>query len=91
MAFDIQITGLKKKFGNVLAINNLNLAVQEGEMLGLIGPMALARRQHCVFYAVCSLLMKENARLVGRMSAASYLLSASSLGICQGDFRCIQI
>ncbi len=38
MAFDIQINQLKKSFGDTIAVDDLNLQVHEGEMLGLIGP-----------------------------------------------------
>ncbi len=38
MAFDIQINQLKKSFGETIAVDDLNLQVHEGEMLGLIGP-----------------------------------------------------
>jgi len=38
LAFDIQITHLKKGFGATIAVDDLSLQVHEGEMLGLIGP-----------------------------------------------------
>ena len=38
MVYDIRISGLVKSFGAVTALNGLDLAVEEGEMLGLIGP-----------------------------------------------------
>jgi len=38
VAFDITIRGLKKRFDHVLAVDNLDLTVREGEMMGLIGP-----------------------------------------------------
>jgi ABC-2 type transport system ATP-binding protein len=38
MPYNIQITGLKKRFGETTAVDGLDLLVNEGEMLGLIGP-----------------------------------------------------
>jgi len=38
MAFDIRVQGLKKRFGRVTAVDGLDLGVDEGEMMGLIGP-----------------------------------------------------
>jgi len=38
MPIDIEITHLYKKYGDVTAIDDLNLQVKQGEMLGLIGP-----------------------------------------------------
>ncbi len=38
MPIDIEITHLLKKYGDVTAVDHLNLQVKRGEMLGLIGP-----------------------------------------------------
>ncbi|MBI9075779.1 MAG: ABC transporter ATP-binding protein [Desulfatibacillum sp.] len=34
----IELTGLTKKYGRIIAVNNLNLKVNEGEIFGFIGP-----------------------------------------------------
>jgi branched-chain amino acid transport system ATP-binding protein len=34
----IDASDLSKRFGGIVAVNNLNLAVQQGELVGLIGP-----------------------------------------------------
>ena len=34
----IEASDLTKRFGGIVAVNNLNLAVQQGELIGLIGP-----------------------------------------------------
>jgi branched-chain amino acid transport system ATP-binding protein len=34
----LEVQGLIKSFGGLTAINNLNLAIEEGEIVGLIGP-----------------------------------------------------
>ena len=34
----IELRSLTKKFGNVVAVNDLNLYVSEGEIFGFIGP-----------------------------------------------------
>jgi len=34
----IQLTNLTKRYGNILAVNKLNLSVSEGEIFGFIGP-----------------------------------------------------
>lgn len=38
MSSIIQITDLTKKYGNVVAVDHLNMQVREGEILGLLGP-----------------------------------------------------
>ena len=34
----LEVSGLTKKFGSLLAVNNVSFAIQSGEILGLIGP-----------------------------------------------------
>ena len=38
MANIIRIEGLVKKFGDLVAVNGINLAIEEGEIFGLLGP-----------------------------------------------------
>lgn len=38
MALAIQATGLTKKFGDVVALNGIDIEVEEGTVLGLLGP-----------------------------------------------------
>jgi len=38
MAEMIQVQGLTKRFGDVVAVDQLNLTVEEGEIFGLVGP-----------------------------------------------------
>lgn len=34
----VRISQLTKKYGNVIAVDNISLEIQEGEILGLLGP-----------------------------------------------------
>ena len=34
----IQLNNVSKQFGDVVAVNNVSFTVQEGELLGLLGP-----------------------------------------------------
>jgi ABC-2 type transport system ATP-binding protein len=64
MAFDIQITGLRKSFGNTVAVDDLSLEVREGEMLGLIGPDGAGKTT--TLRIVCGLLLADSGTcLVG--------------------------
>lgn len=38
MSFAIKTSKLKKSFGNVIAVNNLDLKVNKGSIFGLVGP-----------------------------------------------------
>ena len=39
----LQVRGLTRRFGGLLAVSDLDLAVYPGEILGLIGPNGRAR------------------------------------------------
>ena len=34
----IEVTGLTKRYGNFVAISDINLTVRKGEFMGLLGP-----------------------------------------------------
>ena len=42
----IEIKGLTKRYGPVVALDRIRLEVHRGELFGLIGPMELGK-QHC--------------------------------------------
>ena len=35
---DVELKGLTKNFGKVLAVNNMDLEIEQGEFLVLLGP-----------------------------------------------------
>lgn len=43
MAFDIEIDGLVKTFGDVIAVNDLDLQIKRGEVFCLVGPNAAGK------------------------------------------------
>jgi branched-chain amino acid transport system ATP-binding protein len=47
----LELKNLTIKFGGLVAVNNLNLAVQEGEVLGIIGPNGAGKTT--VFNLIC--------------------------------------
>ena len=34
----IEIKGLSKKYGDFVAVNNIDLSIRKGEIIGLLGP-----------------------------------------------------
>jgi ABC-type branched-subunit amino acid transport system ATPase component len=43
----IAVTGVKRRFGAVVAVDGVTFQVDRGEMFGLIGPTARERRPRC--------------------------------------------
>jgi len=72
LAFDIKITNLVKKFGSIVAVDDLNFNVQEGEMLGLIGPDGAGKTT--TLRILCGLLIADEGEcLVGGKDVRSQL------------------
>ena len=46
----IHIENLVKRYGNVLALDHLNLDIREGEISAYSGPMVLVKRQLLIVY-----------------------------------------
>ena len=43
----IVVEGLERSFGEVPAVQGIDLRVEEGEIYGFLGPTAPARRRRC--------------------------------------------
>ena len=41
----VEIRGLVKKYDDTLAVNNINLNIEEGEIYGLLGPNGAGKAQ----------------------------------------------
>ena len=50
----LSVENVTMQFGGVVAVDNLNLEVNEGEIVALIGPTALARPQRSMSSPVCT-------------------------------------
>lgn len=61
----IETMGLTKKFGNFIAVNNLDLKVKKGEIYGLLGPNGAGKTT--LIKMLCSILNPSNgsARVLG--------------------------
>jgi len=65
----LEVSGLRKHFGGLLAVNGLDLAMAEGEMLGLIGPNGAGKTT--VFNLLSGFLVPDDGdiRFAGRRLA----------------------
>ncbi len=63
--YSIETSGLTKKYGNFLAVNNMNLKVKKGEIYGLLGPNGAGKTT--LIKMLCSVLTPSsgNARVMG--------------------------
>ncbi|MBI4813218.1 MAG: ABC transporter ATP-binding protein [Methanobacterium sp.] len=63
--YAIETSGLTKKYGNFLAVNNMNLKVKKGEIYGLLGPNGAGKTT--LIKMLCSILTPSsgNARVIG--------------------------
>jgi ABC-2 type transport system ATP-binding protein len=69
VTYDISITGLRKAYGVVTALDGLDLTVREGEMLGLIGPDGAGKTT--ALRILCGLLLADAGTLrVGGLDPA---------------------
>ena len=50
----LRLTDITMQFGGVVAINNLSLDVNQGEIVALIGPTAPARRRPSTVSPACT-------------------------------------
>jgi ABC-2 type transport system ATP-binding protein len=74
MPFAIEMTGLNKRFGKVLALNGLNIAIKRGEIYGLLG--ANGAGKSTTIRLICGLLQAD--------AGAGHCLG-SALGVPSGD------
>jgi ABC-2 type transport system ATP-binding protein len=70
----VEITGLKKSFGKVKAVNGLDLNIEKGQVFGLLGPNGSGKTT--TIKILCGLLKKDKgeARVLGeKVRSRSYL------------------
>jgi branched-chain amino acid transport system ATP-binding protein len=58
----LQVTGLTRRFGGLVAVNRLDFAVERGEILGLIGPNGAGKTT--VFSLLTGFLRPDHGRIV---------------------------
>ena len=74
-AISIQTTGLTKRFGDLVAVDNVNLAVREGEFYGFLGPNGAGKST--TIKMLCGLLRPT----AGAISIAGTDLARNPIGV----------
>jgi ABC-2 type transport system ATP-binding protein len=72
----IDVHGLTKKFGSKVAVDNVDLKVSRGEIVGFLGPNGSGKTT--TIRMICGLLRPERARARCSASTSAATRSASS-------------
>lgn len=78
----IQISGLTKKFGDLIAVNDLNLEINQGELFALLGPNGAGKTT--TINMLCCLLKPTSgtARVLGNDVAKKGYQVKKLIGVC---------
>ena len=63
----IKTTNLTRKFGELIAVDNLNLEVEEGEIFGLVGRLRDVE-------GIAFLVVEQNAKVALRLADRGYVM-----------------
>lgn len=81
----VKIEGLTKRFGDVIAIDNINLEIEEGEIYGLLGPNGAGKST--AINIICGLLKidKGNVYVLGKEIRQDPDFTKRNIGIVPQD------
>jgi len=81
----VEIEKVTKRFGDVYAVDNISLAVEEGEVFGLLGPNGAGKST--AINMIVGLLRPDDGQIsvLGRSTAKEPLASRSEIGIVPQD------
>jgi len=90
MEYDVIAQGIGKKYGNVLALNDISFSVDRGEIFGLIGPDGAGKTT--LFRILTSLIIPDsgNAMVCGLNPVADYKRLRLKIGYMPGKFSLYQ-
>ena len=86
----IQCTGISKKYGEISALVNLDLGIQQGEVFGLIGPDGAGKTS--LFRILATLILPDSgqASVLGHDVVKDYRFIRESIGFMPGRFSLYQ-
>jgi ABC-2 type transport system ATP-binding protein len=81
----LSLSGLKKSYGDLLAVDDLSLDVYRGEVLGLLGPNGAGKTT--TTNMICGLLKSDAGEVTieGRSLADNYRACRQRIGLCPQD------
>ena len=86
----MEISGISKQFGTVMALNNVSFNIHPGEIFGLIGPDGAGKTT--LFRILATLLLPDagSARVAGLDAVKDYRTLRLKLGYMPGKFSLYQ-
>ena len=81
----LSLRGLRKSYGDVVAVEDLSLDVRRGEILGLLGPNGAGKTT--TIHVICGLLRSDTGDVVvnGRSLDDDYRACKKTIGLCPQD------
>jgi ABC-2 type transport system ATP-binding protein len=81
----LRLKGLKKSYGDLVAVNDLSLDVRRGEILGLLGPNGAGKTT--TIHMVCGLLRSDAGEVLidGHSLETEYRECKPLIGLCPQD------
>lgn len=81
----VKIEGLTKKFGNLTAVDNINLNIEEGEIYGLLGPNGAGKST--IINILCGLLTmdKGTIEILGKDIEKNSTYTKQNIGVVPQD------
>lgn len=78
----IQISNLTRKYGNLVAVDHLNLAIEEGEIFGLLGPNGAGKTTTILMLTTVIRPTDGTATVVGHDIRKSPKKTREMIGVC---------
>lgn len=81
MSVCVEATGLTKRFGSTIAVDNLSLEVQSGEVLGLVGPNGAGKSTTLYMLTGLIPLTSGSVSIFGKDLRSAFLEIAPRMGV----------
>ncbi len=88
--YDIEIKNISKQYGDVIALNNINIQVRKGEIFGLIGPDGAGKTTLIRLIATLLVQNKGEIKALGYDTISQFQEIRNKLGYMPGRFSLYQ-
>lgn len=90
MSAEVEISGLSKSYGNLTALDDINLIIEEGELFGLIGPDGAGKTSLYRILATLSRPDRGYAKVCGSDTVRDYAIIRKKIGYMPERFSLYQ-